>query len=82
MKNTEINKLHNEKNEIGSEIEMKNVKISKLILEQKHLKQEITNLNQVINKNNNKISQYESSNSWKITKPLRKFTNIFRSNKE
>lgn len=44
----------------------------------KNLKDKNSNLDEINKKNKKKIIEFSSSNSWKLTKPLRKFRNIFK----
>ena len=54
--------------------------ISKLKIDNEEIKEKIKSLKKENKGLNNKIKIMESSNSWKITKPVRMFTSIFRKN--
>ena len=67
---------------------MKNVEISNLISKNNNQRNKILDLTieinhqqEIINKQNQKINEFETSRSWKITNPLRKITSKLNRNK-
>ena len=83
-----VDSLHHEIESLRGEIDLKNNEIAKRdneIQDLTHLNDEIKSLRKVIgekdkeiNKRNREIESLLSSNSWKITKPLRGFKSIFK----
>ena len=80
--------ITNSNNNLKSEIELKNTKLSDYICINNKQNQEILDLNMkikhqqdIIKQQNNQIKEYESSKSWNITKPLRKLNNILKFKK-
>jgi hypothetical protein len=61
--------------DLKKEIDLKNEEINKK-------NQEINKKNQEINKKNKKIEKLLNSNSWKITKPLRKLKSIAKHKRD
>lgn len=87
-KNKQIKELEdlNKKNE--EQIEIINVKYSDIIVTNKHYEEQIFTTKktiekqkETIEKQSSEINKLKSSNSWKITGPLRKISNFFKSNK-
>lgn len=68
---SEINSLQNTINNLNTQSHYFEMQI-------KNLKDKNSNLDEINKKNKKKIIEFSSSNSWKLTKPLRKFRNIFK----
>ncbi len=77
----QLKKTKKEKKELEQKIEKNNVKLSELEVREKQQEKELVLLKQTLETNQNKINEFESSTSWKITKPLRKITNKLRGAK-
>ena len=77
--------MTNSNNDLKSELELKNTKLSDYICVNNKQNQEILDLNMkikhqqdIINQQNKQINEYESSKSWNITKPFRKLNNFLK----
>ena len=68
--------------DLKKEIDLKNEEINKKNQEINKKNQEINKKNQEINKKNKKIEKLLNSNSWKITKPLRKLKSIAKHKRD
>ena len=64
--------------EMGQKIEKNNVKLSELEVLKKHQENELIMLKQSLETEQNKVNEFKSSNSWKITQPLRNFNSKFK----
>ena len=74
-----LNEITKEKNSLGKKVEKNNKDISDLKALTKKQEEEINLLKTVNEKNTSKIAEYESSHSWKITKPIRKVANKLKT---
>lgn len=75
-----VDALHHEIESLREEIDLKNNEIQKLVHlneEIKSLKREINQKDKEINKKNREIKSLLSSNSWRITEPLRRVKSVF-----
>ena len=74
-----LNEITKEKNSLGKKVEKNNKDLSDLKALTKKQEEEINLLKKDNEKNTSKIAEYESSHSWKITKPMRKVVNKLKS---
>ena len=91
-KNRQINNLNNRVNNLNNKVNNLNSKANNLNNKVNNLNKQINNKNRQINQKNNQIKskdneisslnslieEYQNSNSWKITKPLRVFRALFK----